>query len=170
MKYGSEAIIQRIGLKTNRGVMSTPLSANMQVKYNLDSDRTLLQVFSDWADEHDHKVLMPFSANCSLDALRTCDTYIALTADGQYLMGRIVACGESWEAANPPHTPYHKVPDGYMASSQLFWLALDDVEHGDAFDFTHWWMISPSGTDMVSLEQAFKSSKVAMMYATRLNR
>ena len=103
MGYGSEAIIQRIGVKTNKGIISTPLGANMQVKYNLDSDQTLLRIFSEWADSHGHKVLMPFTANCSIDALRACDTYIALAADKKYLMGRIADCGEPSDA-NHPHT------------------------------------------------------------------
>ena len=76
MGYGSEAIIQRIGVKTNKGIISTPLGANMQVKYNLDSDQTLLCIFSDWADSHGRKVLMPFTANCSIDKSLFCIPFL----------------------------------------------------------------------------------------------
>ncbi|RYQ41908.1 hypothetical protein [Bifidobacterium pseudolongum] len=169
MGYGSEAIIQRIGVKTNKGIISTPLGANMQVKYNLDSDQTLLRIFSDWADSHGRKVLMPFTANCSIDALRACDTYIALAADKKYLMGRIADCGEPWDANHPQDTPGYSVPDDYMAASQTFWVALDDVEYGDEFDFTNWWTSPAQGTEINSLEQMFTDTKVAMMYASRID-
>ena len=171
MGYGSEAIIQRIGRETNRGIVSTPLSDIMQVKYNRDDpddDHTLLHILADWADTHHHRLLIPFSANCSIEALRSCDMFAAIDAEKQYVSGSIVASGQGWRADAPPATPGYTTPDDYLASEQLYWVALDDVEHGDRFDFTDWWTSPSRGTEMNPLEQMFDNSKVAMMYASRI--
>ena len=170
MDYGTEAIVQRIGQSTNKGIVSTPLNDNTQVKYNTDTDddHTLLHILADWAKTHDRRLLMPFNAFCSIDTLRSCDAYIAITADRHYLMGRIDTCGTTWQADNPPATPGYSVPDDYLATEQTFWVALDDVAYGEDFDFTDWWTSPSKGTDMNQLKQMFDNSKVAMMYATKL--
>lgn len=170
MDYGSEAIVQRIGQIPNRGLVSTPLNDNTQVKYNigLDDDHTLLHILADWAETHDRRLLMPFNAYCSVDTLQSCDAYIAIAADGHYLMGRITSSGAPWQADNPPAVAGYSVPTDYLATEQAFWVALDDVEYGDDFDFTDWWTSPSTGTDMNQLKQMFDNSKVPMMYATKL--
>lgn len=162
------AIIQRIGRYPNYGIYSVPVADGVQVLYNkLNRTHTLIDMYAQWADGHDGKLLLPLSTNGKLGTIEQCNTYVGVTEENEWIMGHIHACGAPWKRGVTTLGEY-TTPTDFLLAKQRFWLALERVEHGSDFDFSQW--VARANDDSVlanTLETLWNTSKAPTIYAYR---
>lgn len=161
-----DAIVQRIGQWANQGIYAAPVNEDVFIRYNEDNEEhTLIDLYYDWAYRHNGKVLLPLGNNCALNTLQTCDTYIGITADKQWIQGTIMAVGSPWDKTIRSMGEY-SIPDDLMLDSARFWLALDNVTSGTDFNFDGWMANSISdGVIERSLKDSWENSIYSSIYA-----